>query len=449
MTAYQGNGSNVAATVVSTANKAAPATGGTETSTNTSLTTSTTGWVIIRAQGTGTAQSGAGSEPTISDSNMFGWFQDDTTFDGQTFATGNWTPAVALKVNIGSIIADIHCVLVKRPNGGGTYTVIGDLVKSAQTIGTTRTVFTFSASSLTGVGFATGDRFGYVYILNITTGGASASLLTCYMSTSATTGVAGDAQVASPGFSPSGTLATKSLGVRTRLMVQKIVSAGVRLRLATKNTQSLGLRLHLTTGIQSGGFCLYANGTGVATFDDFRVTASPDPALALEPVGRLGSSFVSWNSILPSNATTLGMYTSLRGDGSDWVDVSAQSGGPIPGLYGQPDPTIDGFGVDSHMQYTATNRTGGAPPTVTYDTAKSRVILTGGTNGIYLYNAIARADVDVLTILDTADNGGLVWRFIDTDNFYRLVIADNLANVGTPNTVTLYKIAANVVTTLG
>jgi len=232
-------------------------------------------------------------------------------------------------------------------------------------------------------------------------------------------------------------------------MVQKIVSAGVRLRLATKNTQSLGLRLHLTTGIQSGGFCLYANGTGVATFDDFRVTASPDPALALEPVGRLGSSFVSWNSILPSNATTLGMYTSLRGDGSDWVDVSAQSGGPIPGLYGQPDPTIDGFGVDSHMQYTATNRTGGAPPTVTYDTAKSRVILTGGTNGIYLYNAIARADVDVLTILDTADNGGLVWRFIDTDNFYRLVIADNLANVGTPNTVTLYKIAANVVTTLG
>src|SRR6266567_8016107 len=115
MTAYQGNGSNVAATTVTTANKLAPATGGTETSTNTSLITSTTGWVIIRAQGTGTAQSGAGSEPTITDSNNFGWFQDDTTFDGQTFATGNWTPAVALKVNIGSIIADIHCVLVKRP----------------------------------------------------------------------------------------------------------------------------------------------------------------------------------------------------------------------------------------------------------------------------------------------------------------------------------------------
>src|SRR6266581_2606627 len=236
----------------------------------------------------------------------------------------------------------------------------------------------------------------------------------------------------------AGTLATKSLGVRLRLAAQKIVSAGVRLRLAAKNTQSLGLRLHLTTGIQSGGFALYANGTGVASFTDIRVTAFPDPALALEPVGRLGSSFVSWNSILPSNATTLGMYTSLRGDGSDWFDVSAQSGGPIPGLYGQPDPTIDGFGVDSHMNYTATNQTGGAAPTATYDTAHSRVTLTGGANGLYLYNAIARADIDELAVMDEADAGGLVWRFIDPNNFYCLVVSDHLAAVGTPQRAALF-----------
>ncbi len=246
----------------------------------------------------------------------------------------------------------------------------------------------------------------------------------------------------------AGTQATKSLGVRLRLAAQKIVSAGVRLRLATKSTQSLGMRLHLTTGIQSGGYCLYANGTGVASFTDFRVTASPDPALALEPVGRLGSSFVSWNAILPSPATTLGMYTSLRGDGSDWFDVSAQSGGPIPGLYGQPDPTIDGFGVDSHMNYTATNQTGGAAPTATYDTAKSRVILTGGNNGLYLYNSIARADIDELAIMDTADAGGLVWRFVDANNFYCLVVSDHLAAVGTPQRATLYSVKAGVQTQL-
>src|SRR6266702_2162168 len=439
----------------------------------------------------------------------------------------------------------------------------------------------------------------------------------------------------------AGTQATKSLGVRLRLAAQKIVSAGVRLRLATKNTQSLGLRLHLTTGIQSGGFALFANGTGVASFDDFRVTSYPDPALALEPVGRLGSSFVSWNSILPSPATTLGMYTSLRGHGSDWVDISAQNGGSISGLYPQPDPTIDGFGVDSHLLYdssfqgyqgydnpirpnqsgwgtasdgqpwteltasgvtfavssneltatgsvnafvqalgsstlsdcdvaarlastsasdvlavafriTASNtyyfvRIGGgtleirksvagvitslvsqvftttantfyrvrgrvigttlqckafadgandpgwmlsvtdsaiagpgqfglrhalnaagntassdqflaafvisgeAPPgpaISTWDTAKSRLVLQGGTNALVLQRGVSRAYIDVLTTLDRADAGGRVFRMVDYSNFYALVIADASSSVGTPNRVTLYKYVAGAATHL-
>src|SRR5207247_10416036 len=59
---------------------------------------------------------------------------------------------------------------------------------------------------------------------------------------------------------------------------------------------------HFLTGsvILSGGFCLYANGTGLASFDDFRVTAYPAPALALEPLGRLGRSVISWNANLRS-----------------------------------------------------------------------------------------------------------------------------------------------------
>src|SRR6266700_8102218 len=118
MTAYQGNGSNVAATTVATANKLAPATGGTETSTNTSLISGTTGWVQFFSQGTGTAQTGAGSEPTITDSNNHGWMQDDSTFDGQTFAAGNWTPTITCKISAVTITADIHCLILKRPSGG-------------------------------------------------------------------------------------------------------------------------------------------------------------------------------------------------------------------------------------------------------------------------------------------------------------------------------------------
>lgn len=449
MTAYQANGSNVAASVLAIANKAAKATGGTETSNTIALTASTTGWIILRSQGAGTAQAGAGSEPTISDSNMYGWFQDDNTFDGQTIGAGFWTPKLVFKGNNASAAtADIHCVIVKRPNGGGAYTVVGDLALTGQTISSVRRTYTFSASSLSSASFATGDRLGYVYIINITSGNAGLTLLTLYMSTSTTTGVANDAQLASPGYSTSGTLVTKSTGLRLRLVAQKIASTGLRLRLAGKNTRSAGLRLHLSTGIASGGFCLYANGTGVASFDDFRVTAYPDPSLALEPVGRLGSSFVSWNALFPSPATTLGMFTSLRGDGSDWVDVSQQSGGPIPGLYGQPDPTIDGFSVDSHMNYSATNQTGGTAPTVTYDTAHSRITLTGGTNGLYLYNGIARADIDELTIIDTADAGGLVWRFVDSSNYYVLVVSDHLASIGTPQRATLYSVKAGAQTQL-
>ncbi len=391
----------------------------------------------------------------------------------------------------------------------------------------------------------------------------------------------------------------------------------------------------------SGGFALFANGTGVASFDDFRVTSYPDPALALEPVGRLGSSVVGWNANLPSAATTLGMFTSLRGDGSDWVDISAQNGGSISGLYPQPDPTIDGFGVDSHLLYdssfqgyqgydnpirpnqsgwgtasdgqpwteltasgvtfavssneltatgsvnafvqalgsstlsdcdvaarlastsasdvlavafriTASNtyyfvRIGGgtleirksvagvitslvsqvftttantfyrvrgrvigttlqckafvdgandpgwmlsvtdsaiagpgqfglrhalnaagntassdqflaafvisgeAPPgpaISTWDTTKSRLVLQGGTNALVLQRGVSRADIDVLTTLDYADAGGLVFRMVDYSNFYALVIADASSSVGTPNRVTLYKYVAGAATQL-
>ncbi len=200
--------------------------------------------------------------------------------------------------------------------------------------------------------------------------------------------------------------------------------------------------------ILSGGFALYANGTGVASFDDFRVTAYPDPALALELVGRLGSSVIGWNANLPSATTTLGMYTSIRGDGSDWIDVSAQSGGPIPGLFGQPDPIIDGFDSDTTGLYTSTHNNDGTDATWAVNTAKSRIEVTGGVEPVLIYNGIARADMTVETITDQAPgNGmGLACRWIDGNNTYNLYIQDKAAL--SPNTWLLYKIVADVYTLL-
>jgi hypothetical protein len=197
--------------------------------------------------------------------------------------------------------------------------------------------------------------------------------------------------------------------------------------------------------IQSGGVTLFANGTGTVSYDHLRWTEYPDPALCLSPITpRVGNTTIVANALTPIN-TTAGFDTSL--DGVNWTDETANNGGNIIGIFSQPDPTIDGFGTNTSANYTSTFRTGGSALTATYDTANSRIILTGGTNGIYLYTAISRADIDFFADLDQSDAGGLVWRFVDSNNYYWLDINDTLTASG-PNTITLYKVAANVQTQL-
>src|SRR6185312_15456318 len=98
--------------------------------------------------------------------------------------------------------------------------------------------------------------------------------------------------------------------------------------------------------------------------------------------------------------------------------------------------------------YKNSFRTGGSIAIQTHDTANSRLAITGGVNAIYVYGGISRADVDFFITMDRSDAGGLVWRYIDANNFYYLAVGDSLASVGTPNTFTLYKVASNVQTQL-
>lgn len=197
--------------------------------------------------------------------------------------------------------------------------------------------------------------------------------------------------------------------------------------------------------LQTGGAALFANGTGTASFDHFRWTEYPDPSLNLSAVGRAGSSYIQWNANLPTN-TTLGMDVST--DGVTWTDMSGQNGGTITPINGEPDPTVDLFAVDSSTTYTSSNQTGGASATWTYDTANSRLVATGGTNAIFYNNNIAQTEMDLLCDLDQSDAGGLVFCFVDQSDFYALVVGDDHASVGTPNRLTLYKVASNVQTQL-
>jgi len=188
----------------------------------------------------------------------------------------------------------------------------------------------------------------------------------------------------------------------------------------------------------SGGYGLVGNSaSGTVTFDNLRITQFPDPSLNLSTVGRIDSTGVNWTAITPGSSS-VAVVTSTDG----FTTNSATSGGSITGPFPQSDPVIDTFNTNTSANYTNTNRTGGSVATVTYTTTSSRLALSGGTNGIYTYNAIVRANVDLSVTMDQSDAGGLVWCFNDASNFYYLQIGDSLSSVAA-NTLTLAKVVAN------
>jgi hypothetical protein len=244
------------------------------------------------------------------------------------------------------------------------------------------------------------------------------------------------------------TQVTKLLQVRVIISTLRTRTLQVRAKILTQSTKTLQVRAIVASpGIVNGGFALFANGTGTAQYDTFRVTEYPDPALSLSPiVPRIGATVASWNALLPAG-TSLGVDLSY--DGVNWTNVTSSVGSSFPSLYSQPDPFIDGFDTDTHVNYNSTSRAGGGTGTWTYDTAYSRIVATGGTNAVFSYTAINKLDVDFFVDMDRSDAGGVVWRFADPNNFYYLAIGDSLASVGTKNTLTLYRVASNVQTTLG
>jgi hypothetical protein len=240
---------------------------------------------------------------------------------------------------------------------------------------------------------------------------------------------------------------TKTLQARFRLTTLTTKTLQTRLRLVTRRTATIQVRAVIgTPGIGSGGFTIWANGTGTFSADSLRVTEYPDPSLSLSTVlPRLGATVVSWNALVPGN-TTLGIDISY--DGVNWTDVTSGNGGSLPTLYSQAAPVTDGFSVNTSANYTSTNRAGGSLGTWTFDTSNSRLVATGGVNAIYTYNAINRADVDFFTDMDRSDAGGLVWRYSDPSDFYYLRVCDSLSSVSTANTVTLFKVSGGIQTQL-
>jgi hypothetical protein len=204
---------------------------------------------------------------------------------------------------------------------------------------------------------------------------------------------------------------------------------------------------HYYQRMSSGAFTVFANSaSGTATFDSYRGTQFPDPALSLAPIlPRVGQTVFAYDAIIPNN-TTLGMDTSL--DGVNWTDQTTQNGQNISGIYSQTNPTVDQFSSNTSSNYSSTFETGGSAATVTFDTTNSRLILTSGSNALFLNSSIIDDDIDFFIDMDTSDNGGMVWRCVDQNNFYFITINDTLSSTGNKNVATLFKIVANITTQL-
>ncbi len=196
----------------------------------------------------------------------------------------------------------------------------------------------------------------------------------------------------------------------------------------------------------AGGYALFANGAGVASFDHYRVTGYPDPALSLLACGRLGASVANYNVNIPDVQTGLAMATSL--DGVNWTPL-ANAGDPIAGLTTMPAVFSDTFFTDSSANYTSTHETGGANSTWTWDTAHVRLVAAGGTNGFLISSLLSGiTDMSLFVDMDYADAGGVVFHYIDSGDCYVLFIRDSGNLGGNPNTITLQKVVGGTSTTI-
>lgn len=169
-------------------------------------------------------------------------------------------------------------------------------------------------------------------------------------------------------------------------------------------------------------------------------------ALDLSPVGRAGSTSVSWNADVPSG-TTLGVDASP--DGVTWTPVN--SGDQIPGVTSASAPMQDEFDANRSGNYTSAFYAGGGAAVVTWDTANQQLQIAGGTNALYPWSILSARDVSVEAILNQANQGGLVARYVDTNNHYRVEVYDDTTTLGggSSQLIRLYRRLAGVDTQLG
>jgi hypothetical protein len=206
-------GSDVAATTLTTAGLLATTTGGTTVGVHTTVGKKN-GYGQVYALGTTGVWAALGS---IGAPDGNGWLLDSSVLALQQFVTGNWTPVLSLVSSTAALTADIYVRAYAYDTSAHTYTAIGSMLMSGQTISASAT-YTFSPTSLAAFTFNATQRLYIDCWLNILTNantGTTATMAT-HLSSSGTAGVATNTEVDTPGYTTPGSggvtvLATASI----------------------------------------------------------------------------------------------------------------------------------------------------------------------------------------------------------------------------------------------
>ena len=218
--------------------------------------------------------------------------------------------------------------------------------------------------------------------------------------------------------------------------VGSITQLKIRLTLTT-STASVGETIASSVPVVPKITCVSLFVVGPYSSSGTRVSL-----LSLTPAGRVGSTLVATNANMPGGTA---LFLATSPDNATWTNVS--SGSPIPGIVQQVDPVVDTFGTNTSGFYINTAITGGSSASIAYDIANSRITLSGGSSGLFRYDALYVADGYVEADLDQAANSGLAARITGPNTLYALYVWDASAS-GTPNTFKLDSIVSGTHTTL-
>ncbi len=186
-------GSSVADASLTTACDCSANTGGTETSKQTTIGSTTNLYCEVWSQG--------GTETSFSSLQSptgHGWLYKLT--QSGSFATGNWQEVLTLQ---GAAFSTVDITIRYYYYNGSAYTSIGTINKTGIT--NTKTTYTFTATSMSGFS-VTANNWIYKDLWIHDTGDVGGDNPTIYESNSATAGVASDMQTTTSTFTANGGL---------------------------------------------------------------------------------------------------------------------------------------------------------------------------------------------------------------------------------------------------